>query len=229
MGVSKARSSSDGVPMPTKSSFFSTSIRMPRPSSPAGRFLTFRRRLETRAVVMPGGCWNLSPSTSRVSSSRRTATSVTSTGCISDEALDELCKALYAKMYDEEMTAAAEPYALQRWVYGCTEELAATVRHVYDEANEYDVRVFSLKIPGYDRSRGVFTRGRFAPPVRPFLRFVETVQDYSLTKANIDVKGRAFQRVLGPSVCAGMGQYFTPLSDPLHGRGRFSRNCGTRA
>ena len=84
------------------------------------------------------------------------------------------------------------------------------VRSVYDEANEYDVRVFSLKIPGYDRSRGVFnTPIRLSSPA--LVKVTETLQDYSLTKAQIDVKGRAFQKVLGPSVRAGMGQYFTPL------------------
>jgi type I restriction enzyme M protein len=131
-------------------------------------------------------------------------------GMHADESLDELCKVLYAKMYDEEMTHGKEPYTLQRWLYGCAEEFAATIRRVYDEANEYDVRVFSLKIPGYDRSRGVFNA-----PIRlssaALVRVVETLQDYSLMKAHVDVKGRAFQRVLGPSVRAGMGQYFTPL------------------
>jgi type I restriction enzyme M protein len=131
-------------------------------------------------------------------------------GMHADEALDELCKVLYAKMYDEEMTKEGEPYTLQRWLYGCAEEFAATIRRVYDEANEYDVRVFSLKIPGYDRSRGVFNASiRLSSAA--LVKVVETLENYSLMKAGVDVKGRAFQKVLGPSVRAGMGQYFTPL------------------
>ncbi len=126
-----------------------------------------------------------------------------------DEALDELCKVLYVKMYDEEMTPDRNPYRIQKWIYGSTEEMAASVRRLYDDANQYDVRVCSLKLPGYDRSRGVFsTPIRLSSPA--LAKVAETLQDYSLTRSGIDVKGRAFQKVLGPATRAGMGQYFTP-------------------
>lgn len=39
------------------------------------------------------------------------------------------------------------------------------------------------------------------------------MQEFSLVDASSDVKGRAFQRILGPAIRAGMGQYFTP--DPI--------------
>jgi type I restriction enzyme M protein len=42
------------------------------------------------------------------------------------------------------------------------------------------------------------------------VKVAETLQDYSLSTSSIDVKGRAFQKVLWPSARAGMGQYFTP-------------------
>jgi len=72
------------------------------------------------------------------------------------------------------------------------------------------VRVFSLKVPGYDRSRGVFNSLiRLSSPA--LVKVVETIEPYWLTRSTIDVKGRAFQRVLGPAMRAGMGQYFTPL------------------
>jgi type I restriction enzyme M protein len=130
-------------------------------------------------------------------------------GMHADEALDELCKILYTKLYDEEMTKAGKTYRLQRWNYGTTEEFAATVRKVYEEANDYDVRVFGLRIPGYERSRGVFgTAINLSSPA--VAKVVETLQDYSLTESGIDVKGRAFQKVVGPAMRAGMGQYFTP-------------------
>ena len=71
------------------------------------------------------------------------------------------------------------------------------------------MRVFSLKIPGYDRSRGVFqTPIRLSSPA--LVKVVQTLEPYWLTRSSSDVKGRAFQRVLGPAVRAGMGQYFTP-------------------
>ena len=101
---------------------------------------------------------------------------------------------LYAKMYDEEHTPTGGTYRAQRWAYGSTEELAASIRHLYEEGNEYDSRVFSLKIPGYQRSRGVF-----GSPIRlssPALaKAVETLQEYTMIGSATDVKGRAFQKV----------------------------------
>lgn len=131
-------------------------------------------------------------------------------GLHADESLDELCKILYAKLYDEEMTAPGAAYSLQRGICGTVEELAAITRRIYQDANEYDVRVFSLKIPGYDRSRGVFnTPIRLSSPA--IAKVLQTIEPYCLGRSSIDVKGRAFQRVLGPAIRAGMGQYFTPL------------------
>jgi type I restriction enzyme M protein len=126
-----------------------------------------------------------------------------------DEALDELCKILYAKLFDEEMTPAGEAYDLQRGGSGTVEEFAAVIRRVYQDANEHDSRVFSSRAPGYDRSRGVFNSPiRLSSPAA--VKVVETLESYWLSRSSIDVKGRAFQRVLGASQRAGMGQYFTP-------------------
>lgn len=133
-------------------------------------------------------------------------------GLHADEALDELCKILYLKLYDEEATENDKPFTAQRWGYGSTEECAATIRGLYQEAGEYDSRVFSLKIPGYQRSRGVFNKPvRLSSPA--LVKAIETLQEYNLTHSSLDVKGRAFQKVLAPTVRAGMGQYFTP--DPV--------------
>jgi type I restriction enzyme M protein len=130
-------------------------------------------------------------------------------GLHSDEALDELCKVLYTKMYDEEFSENLKPYRMQRWLYGSTEEMAASIRETYKEANEYDTRVFSLKIPGYQRSRGVFNAPiRLSSPA--LVKVVETLQEHSITQSDTDIKGRAFQKVIGPTIRAGMGQYFTP-------------------
>ena len=130
-------------------------------------------------------------------------------GMHADEALDEVSKVLYCKLQDEEMTLAGQPYSMQRASYGCIEELAATVRGIYQQANDYGVRVFGLKIPGYRRSRDVFNSGiRLSSPA--LSKVVETFQAYNVEKSAIDVKGRAFQKMLNPAMRAGMGQFFTP-------------------
>ena len=133
-------------------------------------------------------------------------------GMHADEALDEVSKVLYCKLYDEETTKAGKPYRMQKVVYGCTEEMAASVRALYQEANDYDVRVFSLRVPEYQRSRGVFSsKIRLSSPA--LIKVVETFQEYDVSRSTTDVKGRAFQKMLTPTMRAGMGQYFTP--DPV--------------
>lgn len=135
-------------------------------------------------------------------------------GLHADEALDELCKLLYVKLYDEERAAAGSPLRLRREAHGSTEEFAATIRGMYLAANEYDLRVFRLKIPQYERSRGVFNAPlKLSGPAA--VRVMDDLQSYSLTRSDADVKGRAFQRVLAPTVRSGMGQYFTP--EPIIG------------
>jgi type I restriction enzyme M protein len=112
-----------------------------------------------------------------------------------DEALDELCKVIYAKLYDEDKAFSEKPYRMQRKNYGSNEELAATVRSIYEEANTHDLHLFGTMGPDYKRSRGVFN-----VPIRlsnPALaRIVETLQHYDIIHSKIDIKGRAFQKVL---------------------------------
>ncbi|GAC1454958.1 MAG: hypothetical protein NVSMB70_21210 [Chamaesiphon sp.] len=75
---------------------------------------------------------------------------------------------------------------------------------MYYEAIEYDTRVFSLKIPGYQRSRGVFnTKIRLSSPA--LVKAVEVIQDYDISHSDTDVKGRAFQKVINLVIRGGMG------------------------
>jgi len=163
-------------------------------------------------------------------------------GMHADEALDELCKVIYTKLFDEEATENSAVFKMQREVYGTAEECAATLRQLYLQANEYDARVFSLKIPGYKRSRGVFDK-----PIRlstfALVKIVELLEPYNLSASDLDVKGRAFQKLYLPALRAGMGQYFTPASvvkfmvealqpkhtdlilDPFAGSGHFLTQC----
>ncbi|MFO0789070.1 MAG: N-6 DNA methylase [Pirellulales bacterium] len=166
-------------------------------------------------------------------------------GLHDDEALDELCKILYVKIYDERLTTEEKEGAAFRFqVYGASNpsEAASTIRDLYDEARQKDIEIYSKRIPGYDRSRGVFkAQIRLSDPA--LFRVVEQLQTFSFIDSRTDVKGRAFQGVLGPAIRAGMGQYFTPdavvdlavgilqprasdlILDPFCGSGHFLTKC----
>lgn len=128
-------------------------------------------------------------------------------GLHAPEALDEICKLLYAKLFDEENTKGNARF--QRNRYSSTEECAAEVRQLYLQAIEEDRAIFTNKIPTYERSRGVF-REELLSSSPAIVRAVELLQHYSLSSSPVDIKGRAFQNVLLPAVRSGMGQYFTP-------------------
>src|SRR6266545_4842617 len=125
-------------------------------------------------------------------------------GMHSDEALDEVCKILFAKMFDEQNPDEEGRPKMQRALYGSTEEFASAVRGVYKTAAE--------TVNGRGSARG--ENGVFASRLRltsaALARVVETLQEYDLLASGTDVKGRAFQKVLIPAIRAGMGQYFTP-------------------
>jgi type I restriction enzyme M protein len=69
--------------------------------------------------------------------------------------------------------------------------------------------MFVNKIPGYERSRGVF-REPITLSSSAIVRAVELLQSYDISGSPVDIKGRAFQNVLTPAIRSGMGQYFTP-------------------
>lgn len=119
-----------------------------------------------------------------------------------DEALDELCKVIYCKIYDENETLIGAPIKMQRAIYGSNEELAANIRGLYKKAN-----VSTKKYSGY---AGVFNT-EIKLSSAALAKVVEIFQNFNLTRSNVDIKGRAFQKVLSPTIRAGMGQYFTPL------------------
>ena len=80
-------------------------------------------------------------------------------GLHDDEALDELAKLLYTKIFDERFTcelSEGTPFRFQ--VYGSSNpsEAASSIRELYDEARQRDIEIYSKRIPGYERSRGVF-------------------------------------------------------------------------
>jgi type I restriction enzyme M protein len=136
-------------------------------------------------------------------------------GLHDDEALDELAKLIYTKIFDERSTCEQpEGTAFRFQVYGTSNpsEAASSIRELYDEARKRDIEIYSKRIPGYERSRGVFKSSIRLSDTCVY-KVVELLQEFSLIDTQTDIKGRAFQKVLGPAIRAGMGQYFTP--DPV--------------
>jgi type I restriction enzyme M protein len=130
-------------------------------------------------------------------------------GLHAPDALDEVCKLLYAKVSDEEAGGRQGQYRFQRAIYLTAEECAAEIRQIYLGAVESDRVVFANRIPGYDRSRGVF-REPITLSTSAIVRAVDLLQNYDISGSPVDIKGRAFQNVLIPAIRSGMGQYFTP-------------------
>lgn len=136
-------------------------------------------------------------------------------GLHADEALDEICKVIYTKIYDERTTTkqpTGTPFRFQTYGASSASEVASNIRLLYEDARDADLNVYSMRIPGYDRSRGVFKLAIRLSDAALY-RVAERLQEFSLIDSSADIKGRAFQKVLGPAIRAGMGQYFTP--DPI--------------
>jgi type I restriction enzyme M protein len=135
-------------------------------------------------------------------------------GLHDDNALDELSKIIYAKIFDERTVSQAKEgeeavFRFQTYGKGNASEVASEIRDLYKDACDYDLRIYSQRIPGYERSRGVFREPIGLSDIA-LSRVVEILQDYSIIDAKTDIKSIAFQKVLSKAIRAGMGQYFTP-------------------
>lgn len=131
-------------------------------------------------------------------------------GLHADAALEELCKLLYLKAHLEEQAASLPITPINTASFGTVEEYASCLRALYREAIDYDLRVYRLKIPEYERSRGVFNLPIFLSSAA-LVKAFQLIEEFSLSRTDADLKGRAFQKVLTKSVRSGMGQYFTPV------------------
>lgn len=131
-------------------------------------------------------------------------------GLHADAALEELCKLLYLKSHLEEQESTLPISKIMTTSFGNVEEYASCLRALYREAVNYDLRVFRLKIPEYERSRGVFDLPIFLSSAA-LVKGFQLIEEFSLKNSDTDLKGRAFQKVLSKSIRSGMGQYFTPV------------------
>jgi type I restriction enzyme M protein len=124
-----------------------------------------------------------------------------------DAALDELCKILLVKTYDESTTAAGEAMRLQRWVCLSDDDLAATARSLYESAVSSGLLGLLERGPA---PRGVFS-GPMMASTAALAKVLAQLEPFALVDSDLDIKARAFQQVLSPVMRAGMGQFFTPL------------------
>lgn len=166
-------------------------------------------------------------------------------GLHADEALDELSKIIYIKIFDEKQTVKKGKKAEFRFqIYGASNpsEVASNIRVLYEETRDSELEIYSKRIPNYERSRGVF-KNQIRLSDAAVYAIVEKLQKYSLVDTPTDIKGIAFQSVLGSAIRAGMGQYFTPdpivkiavgilqptpsdmIMDPFCGSGHFLTSC----
>lgn len=166
-------------------------------------------------------------------------------GLHDDEALDELAKVIYVKIFDERSTIEKEEgveFNFQTYGTSNPSEAASIIRELYQDARDKEIEIYNQRIPGYERSRGVFKTPIKLSDVALF-KIVEKLQEFSFVDSKSDIKGAAFQNVLGSAIRAGMGQYFTPdpvvdlavgimkptvsdmILDPFCGSGHFLSRC----
>jgi len=112
------------------------------------------------------------------------------------EAFDEMSKLMFAKIYDEKFTKLGEYYRFQ---IGTHENAFIVAKRVGDElyksAQDKEPEVFKQRINVSDEI---------------IFEVVSILQDISLTKTDLDAKGRAFEQFLGKVFRGELGQFFTP-------------------
>ena len=112
------------------------------------------------------------------------------------EAFDEMSKLMFCKIWDERwLTKKGEPYKFQIGTYETKREVAKRIREIYKKAQEVEPGVFTEPIKVSDAL---------------IYSVVRILQDISLSKADLDAKGEAFEQFLGKIFKGEMGQYFTP-------------------
>ena len=112
------------------------------------------------------------------------------------QAFDEMSKLMFCKIWDERwITKKNEYYEFQIGTHETKKEVASRVTEIYKKAQELE--------PGV-----------FVDPIKVdysiIYSIVRILQETSLSKADLDAKGEAFEHFLGKIFKGEMGQYFTP-------------------
>lgn len=108
-----------------------------------------------------------------------------------DEALDELCKIIGAKLLDE--TTGGSDRAFKPRATQSDEETAADIRRLC-----------------VDSSYGKAAEGQSVLSTAALASVSDKLAGWSFSSSPVDVRGRAFQKLLGTTFRAGLGQFFTP-------------------
>ena len=112
------------------------------------------------------------------------------------EAFDEMSKLMFCKIWDERwITKKGEYYSFQVGTHETKKEVAGRVGDIYKKAQELEPGVFVDPIKVEDSL--IFS-------------VVQILQEISLSRADLDAKGEAFEHFLGKMFKGEMGQYFTP-------------------
>jgi type I restriction enzyme M protein len=108
---------------------------------------------------------------------------------------DEMSKLMFAKIHDERFTREGEFYKFQIGTNETDFEVARRVKEIYERAQRGESGVFRELIDLSDER---------------IYKIVEILQDISLTRTDLDAKGRAFEKFLDRYFRGSAGQYFTP-------------------
>lgn len=112
------------------------------------------------------------------------------------EAFDELSKILFIKIRDEKkLRDKGDPYDFQIKTQETQKSVASRIKGLYQEAKKRDPKVFTENVKVDDE---------------PLSSVVRHLQRINLNKTDLDVKGIAFEQLLGNHFKGDMGQYFTP-------------------
>lgn len=110
--------------------------------------------------------------------------------------LDEMSKLMFTKMYDERFTTIKNPYQFQVGSYENSCTIARRVRGIYTNARDEEPSIFFRR--EMDSSDDII------------FKIVEILQDISLNRTDSNVKGKAFENLLGNVLKGEAGKFFTP-------------------
>lgn len=111
------------------------------------------------------------------------------------EAFDEMSKLMFCKIRDERDTRNNGFYQYQIRTHEEPKSVAKRIRGIYSKAKNKDPEVFKTKIDIDDI--GIYN-------------VVLTLQSISLSRSDLDAKGRAFEAFMGKIFRGELGQFFTP-------------------